>query len=119
MRVKRGQVKRKKHNKYLKAAKGYAHAKSHRYRIAKNQVEKGLKYSTRDTKRKKREHRKLWITRVNIACKEHGISYSRFIAGLKKMNITLNRKILQEIALTDAEVLKHLISLSKGIQRGV
>lgn len=113
MRVKRGQVKRKKHKKYLKAAKGYAHAKSHWYRNAKNQVEKSWQYATRDRKRKKREMRKLWITRISIICRENGISYSRFISGLKKLNIAINRKILQELALTDTEALKHLISLTQ------
>ncbi len=113
MRVKRGQVKRKKHKKYLKAAKGYAYAKSHRYRSAKNQLEKSLQYATRDRKRKKRQMRKLWITRVNLAARACGINYSKFICGLKKSNILVNRKILQEIALTDPEVLKHLVSLSQ------
>lgn len=114
MRVKRGQIKKKKHKKYLKAAKGYAHAKSHRYRAAKNQVEKSLQYSTVGRKRKKREMRKMWITRVNAVCRQYGVSYSRFISGLKKLNIIINRKVLQEIALTDSEALKHLISLTQG-----
>ena len=113
MRVKRGITKRKRHKKYLKAAKGYAHAKSHRYRNAKNQVEKSMQYATRDRKRKKRLARKLWITRVSIACRESGTSYSRFISGLKKANINLNRKVLQEIALIDSQALNHIISLTQ------
>ncbi len=114
MRVKRGQVKRRRHKKYLKAAKGYAHAKSHRYRTAKNQVEKSLQYATRDRKRKKRIMRSLWITRINVACRAYGISYSKFINGLKKANIIINRKLLQEIALVDSGALKQLISLAQN-----
>ncbi|MFH1415044.1 MAG: 50S ribosomal protein L20 [Elusimicrobiota bacterium] len=113
MRVTRGKTKRKKHKKILKAAKGFAHAKSHRYRTAKNQVEKSLQYSTRDRKRKKREMRKLWITRVNVACKSHGLSYSRFISGLRKSDILINRKLLQEIALNDEAAFTQLVSLAQ------
>ena len=112
MRIKRGILKKKKHKRVLKAASGYAHAKSHRYREAKNQLLKSMEYSTRDRKRKKREARKLWITRINIACGASGISYSRFISGLKKSNVTLNRKVLQEIAMCDIDALNQLISLS-------
>ena len=114
MRVKRGQVKRQKHNKILKAAKGYAHAKSHRYRNAKNQLDKSMQYATRDRKAKKRLIRKLWITRVNAACRTYGISYSRFISGLKKTNVALNRKVLQEIALTDIQAIEHIISFTQS-----
>ncbi|MBN2406892.1 MAG: 50S ribosomal protein L20 [Elusimicrobia bacterium] len=113
MRVKRGQEKRKKHNRTLKAAKGYAHAKSHRYKSAINQLEKSLQYSTSDRIAKKREHRSLWILAINAACRKSGTSYSRFISGLKKTNINLNRKVLQEIALKDAKTFDHLISLSQ------
>jgi large subunit ribosomal protein L20 len=113
MRVKRGKVKRRRHKKYLKAAKGYAHAKSHRYRMAKNQVEKSMQYATRDRKVKKRVMRKLWITRINAACRAKGLSYSKFISGLKKANILLNRKVLQDIALQDAAAIEHLVSLSQ------
>ena len=114
MRVTRGQVKKQKHKKSLKAAKGYAHAKSHRYRTAKNQVEKSMQYSTRDRKIKKRVMRKLWITRVNIACHENGFSYSALISGLKKANVNINRKMLQEIAVTDSESFKKIIAIAQA-----
>ena len=114
MRIKRGQIKRKKHKKCLKEAKGYAHAKSHRYRNAKNQLEKSLQYATRDRKRKKRLMRRMWITRVNIACKANGVSYSRFISGLKKSGVVLNRKMLHDIALSDIDTIRELVSISQS-----
>lgn len=112
MRVTRGKIKKRKHKRVLKAASGYAHAKSHRYRVAKNQVEKSLQYSTIDRKRKKREMRKMWITRINIVCRLNNVSYSRFISGLKKSKIILNRQILNDLALNDIEALKEIISLA-------
>ncbi len=113
MRVKRGQLKRKKHKKYLKAAKGYTNANSRRYRSAKNQLEKSMQYSTIHRKMKKREMRKLWIMRINAACRMNDISYSKFICGLKKAGINLDRKMLQEIALNDIETIKKLIDFSQ------
>lgn len=111
MRITRGQTKRKKHNKILKAAKGYAYAKSHRYRNAKNQIEKSMQYATRDNKRKKREIRKFWITRVNAACRLYGIKYSRFISGLKKASIELDRKSLHELVINDIDAFKELVTI--------
>lgn len=113
MRIKRGKVKKRRHKKYLKAAKGYAHAKSHRFRNAKDQVEKSWQYSTRDRKQKKREMRKLWISRINAACRAQGINYSKFIFNLKKTNIEIDRKVLQEIAQTDNPAFVHLVSFSQ------
>jgi large subunit ribosomal protein L20 len=114
MRVKRGHVKRQKHKKVLKAASGYSQAKSKRYRSAKNQLDKSMQYATRDRKAKKRLIRKLWITRVNAACRTYGVSYSRFISGLKKANIALNRKVIQEIALIDMQAIEHIVSLTQS-----
>ncbi|MFW6172872.1 MAG: 50S ribosomal protein L20 [Elusimicrobiota bacterium] len=113
MRIKKGKQKRRRHKKYLKQAKGYSHAKSHHYRTARNQVEKSMQYSTRDRKQKKREMRKLWISRINAACRSRGMSYSKFISGLKKQKINLNRKTLQKIAQIDIQGFDHLVSLSK------
>jgi large subunit ribosomal protein L20 len=113
MRVKRGQEKKRKHKKILKEAKGYAHAKSKRYRNAKNQVEKSWQYSTRDRKNKKREMRRLWVTRISAACKNEGISYSKFIHGLKKEEVAINRKVLQQIAVKDSPSFSALAELSK------
>ncbi|MDA3792329.1 MAG: 50S ribosomal protein L20 [Elusimicrobia bacterium] len=113
MRVKRGTTKKRKHKKILKEAKGYAHAKSKRYRNAKNQVEKSWQYSTRDRKNKKREMRRLWITRINAACTKEGISYSKFIHGLKKEGIAVNRKVLQQIAVKDSDSFARIAAISK------
>ncbi|MGM0567936.1 MAG: 50S ribosomal protein L20 [Elusimicrobiota bacterium] len=112
MRVKKGKTKSRRHKKYLKQAKGYSHAKSHRFRNAKDQVEKSLQYSTRDRKAKKRLMRKLWITRINAACSQHGVKYSRFISGLKKNEIKLDRRMLSAMAIEDAEAFKKLIDIS-------
>lgn len=113
MRVKRGTVKRRRHKKYLKAAKGYLRAKSRHYRSAKNQVERSMQYSTIHRKQKKRLMRKLWISRINAACRENGLSYSKFIASLKVLNVRLNRYVLQEIAMKDNGTLKQLIEFSQ------
>lgn len=108
MRVKRGTRKKQRHKKYLKAAKGFRGAGSKRYRTARNLVEKGMQYSTRDRKNKKRTMRALWITRINAACRENNISYSDFIAGLKAADILLDRHVLQEIAASDSEAFSKI-----------
>ncbi len=113
MRVKRGTEKRRKHNKIRKEAKGYAHTKSKSYRNAKNQVEKSRQYSTRDRKVKKREMRRLWITRITAACNKEGISYSKFIHGLKKESVAINRKILQQVAQKDSDSFSQIAAISK------
>lgn len=112
MRVKKGITKKKRHKKYLKAAKGYSYAKSHRFRNAKDQVEKSMQYSTRDRKQKQRIMRSLWITRIGAACRNQGISYSNFIFGLKSKSISLDRRMLQQIAQFDAEAFSKLAALS-------
>src|SRR3990167_10420691 len=101
MRVKRGSATRRKHKKVLKAAKGYVGSKSKLFRSARQAVMKAWRYAYKHRKEKKREFRSLWITRINAACREHGISYSRFMNALNKENIKLNRKALAEIAVSD------------------
>ncbi|MGM0441552.1 MAG: 50S ribosomal protein L20 [Elusimicrobiota bacterium] len=116
MRVKRGKNKKKRHKKYLKEAKGYSHAKSKRYKNARNQVEKSWQYSTRDRKTKKREMRKLWITRINAACRQRDMSYSKFIHGLKEAEVEIDRRMMQQIAMDDPEAFSELVKLSKNSQ---
>ena len=101
MRVKRGMAAHRRHKKYLDLAKGYRGARSKLYRTAREAVERALVYSYRDRKVRKREFRKLWILRINAGAREHGLSYSRFMNGLKKVDISLDRKVLSDIAITD------------------
>lgn len=112
-RVKRGEAKRGKHKKLLKEARGYYGAKGKQYRAAKTQLLKSLSYSYRDRKNKKRNFRRLWITRINAAARANGISYSEFINGLRKANVEINRKMLSEIAINNPEVFQELTSLAK------
>jgi len=104
----------KRHKKYLKAAKGYFGARSKLYKIVRQTVEKGLTYAFRDRKAKKREFRRLWIVRINAACRINDISYSRFINGLHKSNIEINRKVLAHLAWHDATAFSKLVELVKG-----
>ena len=100
-RVKRGVVARRRHKKILKAAKGYYNARRKVFRVAKQAVTKAGQYAYRDRKQRKRQFRSLWITRINAAARECGLSYSRFINGLKKANISLDRKVLADMAVHD------------------
>jgi len=97
-RVKRGTKRRARRAKYLDQAKGYWGAKGHNYRTAKEAVEKSLLYAYRDRRNKKRDFRRLWIIRIKAAAMANGLTYSRFIAGLKKSQIELDRKVLAELA---------------------
>jgi large subunit ribosomal protein L20 len=97
-RVKRGIKRRARRSKYLKQAKGYWGAKGHNYRTAKEAVEKSLLYAYRDRRNKKRDFRRLWIIRIKAGALANGLSYSRFINGLKKLHIELDRKILADLA---------------------
>ena len=101
MRVKRGVPARDKHKKILKAAKGMQHYRTRSFRLAKQGVIKALRYSYRDRRNRKRDLRALWITRINNAARENGISYSLLINGMKKKGIELDRKVLAEIAVND------------------
>ncbi len=113
-RVKRGVTKRRRHKKYLKMAKGYWGARKNHYRIAREAVEKGLTYAYRDRKAKKRMFRRLWIQRINAAVRAYGLSYSRFIYGLKKAGIDLDRKVLADLAVWDKEAFRDLVEQARA-----
>ena len=101
MRVKTGVVRRRRHKKILKMARGFFSGRRKHFRKAKEQLERSLYYAFRDRKQKKREFRKLWIIRINAACRLNGISYSKFINGLAKSGIELDRKILANLAMNN------------------
>ena len=107
-RVKRGVTAHAKHKKVLKQAKGYYGRRKNTIRVAKQAVEKALQYGYRDRKRKKRTFRALWIQRINAAVREHGMTYGRFIDGLNKAGIAIDRKVLADIAVKDAAGFKTL-----------
>ncbi|MGM0471437.1 MAG: 50S ribosomal protein L20 [Bacillota bacterium] len=112
-RVKRGNKRRKKRKRILKLAKGYFGTKSKLYRPAKQQVMKSLNYAYRDRKQKKRNFRRLWITRINAAARQHDLSYSKFIHGLREADIDINRKMLAELAVNDEEAFADLVAVAK------
>lgn len=114
MRVKTGVVRRRRHKKILKMARGFYSGRRKHFRKAKEQLERSLYYAFRDRKQKKREFRKLWIVRINAACRLNGISYSRFINGLLKANIELDRKILANIAMNEPETFKQIVEKAKA-----
>jgi len=114
-RVKRGVNAKKRHKKILKQAKGYYGAKSKLFRTANQAVMKSLNYAYIGRKLRKRDFRKLWITRINAGARLNGMSYSRFINGLKKANIEVNRKMLSEMAIHDAEGFTKLVDIAKGV----
>ncbi|MCF6097037.1 50S ribosomal protein L20 [Thermovorax subterraneus] len=113
-RVKKGVTARRRHKKILKLAKGYYGAKSKRFRMANQAVLKSLMYSYIGRKLKKRDFRRLWITRINAAARANGISYSKFINGLKKAGIKINRKMLAEMAIHDKEGFNQLVEIAKA-----
>ncbi|MDO5301030.1 MAG: 50S ribosomal protein L20 [Tissierellia bacterium] len=113
-RVKRGINAKKHHKKILKQAKGYFGAKSKLFRMANQAVMKSMSYSFAGRKQRKRDFRKLWIARINAAARMNGLSYSRFIDGLKKANIEINRKMLSEMAIHDPEGFAALAKIAKG-----
>ena len=113
-RVKKAINARKKHKKVLKLAKGYFGAKSKQFRAANQAVMKSLSYAYVGRKRKKRDYRKLWIARINAASRQEGLSYSRFINGLKQAGVEVDRKILADMAVHDTEGFSQLVSLAKG-----
>ena len=108
-RVKRGVTAHAKHKKVLKAAKGYYGRRKNTIRVAKQAVEKAQQYAYRDRKRRKRTFRALWIQRINAAVREHGLTYGRFIDGLSKAGITIDRKVLADIAVRDTAAFKALV----------
>ncbi len=113
-RVKTGVVRRRRHKKILKLAKGFYSGRRKHFRKAKEQIERSLVYAFRDRKQKKREFRKLWIIRINAACRLNDISYSRFINGLKKSGIELDRKILADMAMNDAAAFTAVVTHAKA-----
>ena len=113
-RVKGALNTRKNHKKVLKLAKGYRGGKSKLYRTANQAVMKSMSYAYVGRKLKKRDFRKLWITRISAACKMNGINYSRFMNGLKKANVEINRKMLSEIAINDAAAFTKLVETAKA-----
>ena len=114
-RVKSGVVTRARHKKVVKLAKGYFGKKSKLFKVANQAVMKSLAYAYRDRKARKRDFRKLWITRINAAARINGMSYSKFMNGLKLANIDLNRKILADMAINDAEGFAKLVEKVKAV----
>ena len=112
-RVKTARTTRARHKKILKRAKGYYGAKHYRFRNANQAVMKSLRYAYVGRKDKKSNFRKIWITRINAAARMNGLTYSKLIAGLKKANVTINRKMLAEIAVTDEKAFKEIAEIAK------
>ena len=117
-RVKGGTISRARHKKVMKQAKGYFGSKHRLYRSANEQVMHSGKYAYRDRKQKKRDFRKLWITRINAACRQNDISYSKFINGLTKAEIEINRKMLSEIAIDNPAAFTQLVNTAKDALEG-
>lgn len=117
-RVKNGAVTKARHKKVLKQAKGYFGSKHRLYKTAKEQLMHSGQYAYRDRKQKKREFRKLWITRINAACRQNDISYSRFIEGLTKAGVEINRKMLSEIAISNPEYFTELVKVARDGKAG-
>jgi large subunit ribosomal protein L20 len=113
-RVKRGVTAKARHKKVLKAAKGYYGARSRVYRVAKQAVIKAGQYAYRDRRQRKRQFRALWITRINAAARECGLSYSRFMDGLKKASIEMDRKVLADLAVHDKTAFAELARIALG-----
>ncbi|MCC5863787.1 MAG: 50S ribosomal protein L20 [Wenzhouxiangella sp.] len=113
-RVKRGVVARRRHRKILNRAKGYYGARRKVYRVAKQAVIKAGQYSYRDRRQRKRDFRSLWITRINAAAREHGMSYSRFINGLKRAEVEIDRKVLADLAVHDKAAFKALAAKAQA-----
>ncbi len=113
-RVKRGVAARKRRNRILSQAKGYYGARSRLLKTAREAVEKGWKYAYRDRTQRKRQFRALWITRINAGAREHGLSYSRFVHGLERAGVEVDRKILAQLAVSDPKAFGELAELAKS-----
>ena len=113
-RVRNGVVTKQRHKKILKEARGYFGSKHREFKSAKEQLMHAGQYAYRDRRQKKREFRKLWIVRINAACRENEISYSRFIEGLNKAGLEINRKMLSEIAINDPKAFSELVKAAKS-----
>ena len=112
-RVKRGMMAHKRHKKMLRQAEGHQHGRRKIYRLAKESMLHALAYQTRDRKTRKRDFRRLWITRINAAARANGLSYSAFMAGLARAQIAVDRKMLAELAVNDAAAFKGLVDLAR------
>lgn len=112
MRIKRGYKARQRRKKVLKLAKGYRGGRSKLFRTAADSVDKALNYAYRDRRQRKRDFRRLWITRINAAARMNDLSYSKFVSGLKKANVTLDRKVLAELALSDPAGFSKIAALA-------
>ena len=117
-RVKSGSITKQRHKKILKRAKGYFGSKHRLYKTAKEQLMHSGQYAFRDRRQKKRNFRKLWITRINAECRNNDISYSKFISGLNKAGVIINRKMLSEMAIDNKEAFANLVKLSKDALEG-
>src|SRR5574344_1892029 len=117
-RVKNGAVTKARHKKVLKQAKGFFGSKHRLYKTAKEQLMHSGNYAFRDRKQKKRDFRKLWITRINAACRQNEISYSRFIEGLTKAGVEVNRKMLSEVAISDPKAFTELVKVARSGKEG-
>lgn len=113
MRVKTGVVRRRRHKKILKLARGFYSGRRKHFRKAKEQLERSMYYAFRDRKQKKRDFRSLWIVRINAACRINDISYSKFMHGLKLANIDLDRKILADMAMNDPVAFAKIVETTK------
>ena len=116
MRVKRGATKHKRKKRVLKAAKGYWGGRSNRFRVAREAVQRAWVYSYAHRKRRKRDFRRLWITRISAATRQHGLSYSRFMHGLKAAGIEMDRKLLADLAVRDESAFGELVKAAGGGQ---
>lgn len=114
VRVSKAPASRERRRRVLKRAKGYRTARGSLIRIATEAVERGLAYAYRDRKVRKREFRNLWVARIGAACKEEGLSYSKFMDGLKKARVGLNRKILADLAVHDRGAFQELVKIARG-----
>jgi large subunit ribosomal protein L20 len=112
-RTKNGPASRERRRKYLKAAKGFYGGRSRLYRAARETVERAMVFAYRDRRRKKRDFRRLWIARINAAARLNGLSYNRFISGLKKAEVNIDRKMLAEMAVNDSEAFRNLAEKAK------
>lgn len=112
MRVKTGVTGRQKHKKIAKQTKGMQHARRSTVKLGRQAVIRSLQYAYRDRRNKKRDFRRLWITRINAAVREHGVSYSTFMSGLNKQNIELDRKILSDLAVTEPKAIAELVKIA-------
>lgn len=113
-RAKSSVVSRKRHKKVLKLAKGYRGSRSKLFRVANQQVMKSLAYAYRDRKARKREFRRLWIARINAAARNNGMTYNRFMNGLKNAGVEINRKVLADLAVNDSKAFGQLVDLAKN-----